>query len=169
MPDHRKLILLGVLILASLYFIDYFFLSNLLPERIEIPDITTINIRGLYLIACLWVVNYFLIKSILKKDPEMSLTYLTMFGFLIALLSEFIFQSFRQFTFSDITNVERIKIFVWGILGLPLVASGIAFSVAFDFKYKNRLLATIVNISFGALLLGVAYLLNHYSDILNIN
>ena len=148
MPDHRKLLLISVLVLTGLLFIDIFLVHTYLPERI--PN-TPINISGLFLVACWWVLFYVVFKIILKQDDTISVSYLTIFGCLIILFSEIIFQSYRQVTFSEITNKERIRIFLIGVIGMPVLTSILAFKVAVELKYKNRLINTLIFIGIGLL------------------
>jgi hypothetical protein len=90
-------------------------------------------------------------KIILKQDDTISISYLTVFGCLIVLFSEIIFQSYRQVSFSEITNEERIRIFLMGVIGMPVLTSILAFKVAVELKYKNRLINTLIFIGIGLL------------------
>jgi hypothetical protein len=135
LPDHRKLILFSVVALAAWFFIEYFLLHDWLPEKI--PN-TPINITGLYILVGIWATFYLLFKKILKDNPEVSFFYLVTLGFLIGLLSELIFQFYKQFTFTDITPVERMQFFFYGVFGIAICAALMAFPIALNMKYKNK-------------------------------
>lgn len=150
MPDHRKLLLVSVLALTALLFIEHFFILNLYSE--VTPDILY-PISGLFLVFVIYLEFYVVFKRILKQDEDnkISVAYLTAFGCLIALFSSIIFQTFRQTEFSEITNEDRIRIFLIGSPGFTIVAGIFAFSVAVDVKIKKRWLTTIVFIGVGVL------------------
>ena len=84
MPDHRRLLLISVLVFAALLFIDHFVIQESFPELL--PE-TLNKISGLFLIVCSWVEFYVVFKKILKQDDnnKVSVFYLTAFGCLIAL------------------------------------------------------------------------------------
>ena len=149
MPDHRKLLLISVLVLTALLFINFFFISEYLPEHI--PD-TPINISGLFWVVCIWILFHVVFKRILKQDDTISLAFLTVFGGLIVLFSELIFQTYRLTTIEDISDKEAIRSFLIAVVGLPLFSSFFAFPTALDLKVKNRALTTFVNIGIGVLL-----------------
>jgi hypothetical protein len=146
LPDHRKLLLISVLVLTALLFINFLFLYEHLPERI--PG-TPIIISGLFLMVCYEVLFYIVFKRILKQHETISVAYLTIFACLIVLFSEIIFQTYRQTTLSYITNEDRIRIFLIGVLGLPAFAGILALPIAVDVKYKNRWITTLLNIGVG--------------------
>ena len=142
LPDHRKLLLISVLVLTALLFVDLFLIHEYLPEHI--PD-TPINITGLYLIVCFGGVQYFVFRKMLKKHPELSISYLVIFGALIVLFSEVIFQFFRQFTFDETyTNAERLRYFFQGVVGLSIAGGFLALMIALEFKLKNRLVHILI-------------------------
>ncbi|OQP65205.1 hypothetical protein A3860_16155 [Niastella vici] len=146
MPDHRRLLLISVLVLTTLLFIDFLILHEFLPERI--PG-TPIVISGLFLFVCYEVLFYTVFKRILKEDDTISVTYLAIFACLIVLFSEIIFQTYRLTTFSYITNEDRIRIFLIGVLGLSAFAGVLALPIAVDVKYKNRWITTLLNVGVG--------------------
>ncbi|MBO9201236.1 MULTISPECIES: hypothetical protein [Niastella] len=156
MPDHRKLLLVCVLIFTALLFINFFVVHEFFPE--DVPGAGK-AISGLFLLVCFEVLFYVVFKRILKQHETLSVAYLTIFGCLIVLFSGLIFQTYRQATLEYTTNEDRIKIFLIGVLGLTAVAGITAFPVAVDVKYKKRWLTTLLNIGIGLLfLLGVPYL-----------
>jgi len=124
---------------------EYFFLPDFLQELL--PD-SVINkpmpIGGLFLFLGLWGLYYVVFKRILKQDDSISMWYLIVFGGLIALFSEVIYQFYRQFTFDDVANWERMLIFFKGVLALTVFSSIIAFSTAYDLKYKNRWISSVI-------------------------
>jgi hypothetical protein len=136
LPDHRKLLLISVLVLTALLFVNYFFIGEYFEEYI--PG-TSISITGLYLFICFGGVLFFVLRRILKTYPEISVFYLVIFGTLIALFSEVIFQFFRQFTFDETyTNAERMRTFFVGVLGMSIANGFLALMIALEFKLKNR-------------------------------
>jgi hypothetical protein len=135
-----------VLVLTALLFIDLLLLHEFLPERI--PG-TAINISGLFILVCFEVLFYVVFKRILKQHDATSVAYLTIFGCLIVLFSEIIFQTYRQTTLSYLTNEDRIRMFLTGVLFLSAFAGITAFPVAVDLKYKKRWLTTVLNIGVG--------------------
>lgn len=142
LPDHRKLLLISVLVLTALLFVEFFFIHEYLPEHI--PD-TPINITGLYLVVCFGGVQYVVFRKMHKEHPELSLSYLVIFGTLIVLFSEVIFQFFRQFTFDETyTNAERLRYFFQGVVGLSMVGGFLALMIALEFKLKNRWIHTLI-------------------------
>jgi hypothetical protein len=142
LPDHRKLLLIGVLVLTALLFVDYFVIHEYLPGHI--PD-TPINITGLYLVVCFGGVLYFVFRKMLKEHQELSVSYLVIFGTLIVLFSEVIFQFFRQFTFDETyTNAERVRYFFTGVAGLSIAGGFLALMIALEFKLKNRLVHILI-------------------------
>ena len=88
---------------------------------------------------------------------RIALCYL--FGALIVLFSEVIYQFYLQFTFTDITNSVRMWIFFKGLLPFTVLGSIMAFSTAYDLKYKNRWLSTLVTI-------GIFFILGYASPYL---
>jgi len=151
LPDHRKLLLISVLVLTALLFVNYFFIGEYFEEYI--PDLPVkINIQALFIVAVLWVLFYIVFKRIVKRHDNISVAYLTIFGCLIVLFSELIFQTFRVGEMEYATNPERLKSFLLGILVTPALATFMAFSTALDLKIKNRVLITAINIGTGALL-----------------
>jgi hypothetical protein len=66
------------------------------------------------------------------------------FGFLITLLSEAIFQFYRMLVMEDVTNEERMSCFLKGVIGIPVYTLVVSFPIALDAKYKNRWLNTLV-------------------------
>lgn len=148
MPDHRRLLLISVLVLAALFFIEYFFLRDeyfFLPD--DLSDFISnqpIPIGSIFLVLCFWGEYYIVFKRILKEDDTISIWYLIVFGALIALFSEVIYQFYLQFTFTDITNSNRMWIFFKGVLAFTVLGSIMAFSTAYDLKYKNRWISGLV-------------------------
>jgi hypothetical protein len=144
-PDHRKLLLISVLVFTALLFIEHFVIRNLFSY--VTPDILTI-IAGFYLIVVIWVEFYVVFKRIVKQDEnnKVSVPYLTAFGCLIVLFSSMIFQTYRQTEFSDVANEDRIRIFMMGCPVFTIVAGIFAFSVAVDVRVKKRWLTTLINI-----------------------
>ena len=148
MPDHRKLLLICVLVLTALLFIDTLLLREYLPEHI--PN-TPINISGLYVFVCIEVLFHIVFRRILKQHDIVSVMYLTVFGCLIVLFSEILFQTYRQTTFDETyTDQDRIRIFLIGVIGMPIFAAALAFPIAIDVKYKKRWLTTLLNVGMGA-------------------
>lgn len=149
-PDHRKLLLICVLILTALLFIDLFVIREIFayvtPENLN-------RISGLYIIVCLEVLFHIVFKRILKQHDATSVAYLAIFGCLIVLFSETIFQTYRQTTLEYATNEDRIRLFLIGVIGLTALAGITAFPVAVDVKYKKRWLTTVLNIGMGVLFL----------------
>jgi hypothetical protein len=142
LPDHRKLLLISVLVLTALLFVEYFFIHDNLPEYI--PD-TPINITGLYLVVCCGGILYFVFRKMIKEHQELSISYLVTFGTLIVLFSEVIFQFFRQFTFDETyTNAERVRYFFKGVIGLSIGGSFLALMIALEFKLKNRFVHILI-------------------------
>jgi hypothetical protein len=131
-----------VLVLTALLFINYFFIGEYFEEFI--PD-TPINISGLYLIVCFGSLYYFVFRKMLKEHPQLSIAYLVVFGTLIVLFSEMIFQFYRQFTFDETyTNAERIRYFFTGVVGMSIGGSFLALMIALEFKLKNRLVHILI-------------------------
>jgi hypothetical protein len=147
-PDHRKLLLISVLVLTALFFIEHFFLHDqyfFLPD--DLPDFISnkpISIGSLFLVLSFLGEYYFVFKRILKQDDTISIWYLIVFGALIALFSEVIYQFYLQFTFSDIANSDRVWTFFKGVLVFTVLGSIMAFSIAYDLKYKNRWISNLV-------------------------
>lgn len=142
LPDHRRLLLICVLVLTALLFVDYFFIHEYLPEYI--PE-TPIHISGLYLIVSLGGVYYFVFKKMLREHPQISIAYLVIFGALIVLFSEVIFQCCRQFTLDETyTNAERIRYFFTGVAGMSVLGGILALMIVLEFKLKNRLLHILI-------------------------
>lgn len=145
LPDHRKLLLISVLVLTALLFINYFFIGEYFEEYIpELP--IKVNVQGLFVVAVIWVLFYIVFKRIVKQHETVSIAYLTIFGCLIVLFGELIFQTFRVSAMEDVANVERLKSFLLGVLVMPALATLMAFSTALDLKIKNRVLITTINI-----------------------
>jgi hypothetical protein len=162
LPDHRKLLLICVLVLTAFLFINFFFLRTYLPEYIG--DMR-INIPGLLWIAFIWALFHVVFKKILKENDAIGLGYLIVFGALIVLFSELIFQTCRIATdmaSDDISSdKEAIKLFFISVLGLPVLSLFFSFPTALDLKYKNRVLTTAVNIGIGLLVYFTApYIIN---------
>ena len=163
MPDHRKLLLISVIVLTALFFIEYFFLHDqyfFLPD--DLPDFITnkpISIGNLFLVLCILGEYFIVFKRILKQDDTISIWYLIVFGALIALFSEVIYQFYLQFTFTDITNSDRMWIFFKNVLALTVLGSIMGFSTAYDLKYKNRWLSTLISI-------GIFFMLEYVSPYL---
>lgn len=129
-------------------FIDELLLREYLPEHI--PD-TPINISGLYIVVCFQVLFHVVFRRILKRHDSIGVLYLTVFGCLIVLFSEILFQTYRQTTFDEtFTDQDRIRIFLIGVIGMPILAAAMAFPVAIDVKYKKRWLSTLIFVGIGA-------------------
>jgi hypothetical protein len=143
LPDHRKLLLISVLVFTALLFIEHFLVVSLYED--VTPDILY-PISGLFLVFVTYMEFYVVFKRILKQDEDnkISVVYLTAFGCLIVLFSSIVFQTYRQTGFSEITNADRIRIFMIGAPGFAFVSGLFAFSVAIDVKIKNRWLTTLV-------------------------
>jgi hypothetical protein len=137
LPDHRKLLLISVIVLTALFFIDYFFVRENLPDYI--PN-TPIKAGGVFLFLCFLGVYYVVFKRILKEDDTISVFYLMVFGLLIVLFSEVIFQFYRATTLEYATNGERTLFFIKNVLLASVVSTFWALMMAFDFKYKNPLI-----------------------------
>jgi hypothetical protein len=139
-----------VLVFSVLLFIDHFVVRELFSEVMP-EDLNKIS--GLFLIVCSWAEFYIAFKRILKQDDnnKISVAYLTAFGCLIILFSSIIFQSYRQTTFSEITNEDRIRNFMIGVLGFTVLNGILAFSIAVEVKLKIKWLTTLVNIGIGLL------------------
>jgi hypothetical protein len=148
MPDHRKLLLISVLVLMALLFVGRFLVYEYLPERI--PG-TSINITGLSIVLSYGFVQYVVFKRILKQDDSTGLFYLIIFGSLIVLFSELIFQTYRQTTYIDMENSERLRIFFIGVLGMSAYAAVLGFLIAFQLKYKKGWITTLLTV-------GIVYL-----------
>jgi hypothetical protein len=149
LPDHRKLLLISVLVLTALLFIDILLVHEYLPERI--PD-TPINISGLFLVACIWILFYVIFKRILKQHDTIGVVYLTVFGCLIVLFSEIIFQSYRQIGFTEIiADEDRLRIFLIGVLGVTAFAGMLGFCIAVELKYRKKWLTTLLYVGIGFL------------------
>jgi len=133
-------------VLTALLFLDFLVLHEYLPERI--PG-TPIVISGLFLMVCYEVLFYIVFKRILKQHDTISMAYMTIFGCLIVLFSEIIFQTYRQTTFSYITNEDRIRVFLIGVLSQSAFAGILALPIAVDVKYKNRWITTLLNVGVG--------------------
>jgi hypothetical protein len=163
LPDHRRLLLISVLVLTAFFFIDYFFLQDILQELFlqffaDLP--INVNISALLIIPFIWGLFYFVFKRILKQDDNISIIYLTMFGCLIVLFSELIFQVYRL-TMSEMTNLEKLRTFLIAVLGSAVLSGFMGFSTAVDIKIKNRLLTWVINVGTAALLyFSSFYLLN---------
>lgn len=150
LPDHRKLLLICVLVLTALLFINYFFIGEYFEEYI--PDLPIkVNIQGLFLVVVIWVLFYIVFKRIVKQHDSVSIAYLAIFGGLIVLFSELIFQTFRVSAMEEMSNFERLKSFLLGTLIMSVLATLMAFSTALDLKIKNRVLITAINIGTAAL------------------
>jgi hypothetical protein len=134
-PDHRRLLLISILVLTALFFIEYFFLRDLLPEYIPY---TSFKANGAFLIICLIGVYFVVFKRIIKQNPELSVGYLIVFGVLIALFSEVIFQVYRLFNFEYSTNAEKARYFFTAVLAMSAIGSIMAVNVAIDVKYNSR-------------------------------
>lgn len=152
LPDHRRLLLVCVLILTAFLFINFCIIREYLPEYFANAQII---IPGLLWGGFIWALFQVVFKKILKRNDSVSLAYLTVFGALIVLFSELIFQTYRIATdmASDeiLSDKEAVRIFLISVLGLPFVSIFFSFPTALDLKYKNRALTTIVNISIGLL------------------
>ena len=146
LPDHRRLLLISVLVLTALLFIDYFFIHEYLPTHIPAP--TPISITGLFIVISLSVVFYVVFRKILKQNSELSIVYLMVFGSLITLFSEVIFQFYRLLIMEDVTSEERMSYFLKGVIGIPVYSLVISLTIALDAKYKNRWLNTLVIVGF---------------------
>ncbi|AEW00828.1 hypothetical protein A4D02_12785 [Niastella koreensis] len=148
MPDHRKLLLVCVLVLTAILFIDLLLVREYLPEHI--PG-TPINVFGLFIIVCWEVLFHVVFRRILKQHDYISVLYLTVFACLIVLFSEILFQTYRQLAFDETyTDQDRIRIFLIAVIGMPLFAAALAFPVAVDIKYKKRWLTTMLYAVLGA-------------------
>jgi hypothetical protein len=133
-----------VLILTAASFIDELLLREFLPEHI--PD-TPINISGLYIFVCYEVLFQVVFRRIIKRHDIVGAVYLTVFACLIVLFSEILFQTYRQTTFDETyTDQDRIRIFLIGVIGMPVFAAAVAFPIAIDVKYKKRWLTTLLNV-----------------------
>jgi hypothetical protein len=158
-PDHRKLLLISVLVLTALFFIDYFFIRDVLPEYI--PN-TPVRAGGVFLFLCFLGVYYVVFKRILKKDDTISVFYLVSFGCLIALFSEAIFQFYRAFSMIDLTNAEKSWFFFKNIILATVMSCIVALVMAFEFKYKKpwiRWVSTVIGVGLMiALKYGAEYL-----------
>lgn len=152
LPDHRKLLLICVLVLTAFLFINFCIIREYLPEYF--PNAQMI-IPGILWGGFIWLLFHVVFKRILKQNDAVSLTYLTVFGALIVLFSELIFQTYRIATdmVSEeiLSDKEAVRMFLMSVLGLPFVSIFFSFPTALDLKYKNRALTTIVNISIGLL------------------
>lgn len=149
-PDHRKLLLISVLIFTALLFIEHFVILILFED--VTPD-TLYIITGAFLVFAIYLQFYVVFKRIVKQDEDnkIGVAYLTAFGCLIVLFSSIIFQTYRQTEFSEITNEDRIRIFMIGAPGFTIVAGIFALSVAVDVKIKKRWLTTLINIGIALL------------------
>jgi hypothetical protein len=86
-------------------------------------------------------------RRIVKQHDIVGVVYLTVFACLIVLFSEILFQTYRQTTFDETyTDQDRIRIFLMGVIGMPVFAAAMAFPVAVDVKYKKRWLTTLLNV-----------------------
>jgi hypothetical protein len=152
LPDHRKLLLICVLVLTAFLFINFCIIREYLPEYF--PNAQVI-IPGILWGGFIWALFHVVFKRILKGNDSVSLAYLTIFGALIVLFSELIFQTCRIATdmASDeiLSDNEAVRMFLLSVLGLPIVSVFFSFPTALDLKYKNRALTTIVNIAMGLL------------------
>jgi len=155
LPDHRRLILLSALGLTVLLFLEYFIHDQweLVPDYI--PG-TPIRITGLFIILSYYLVFILLFRHILKQDPNTNFFYLIVLGSIVVFISEIVFQSFRQVTFENVTPEERIRFFLVGVIGMPILASVVTFSVAFNMKFKNKILGTAITIALFLILRFVA-------------
>ena len=145
LSDHRKLLLISVLVFTALLFIEHFVILNLFSELT--PENLT-KVSGFYIIVVTWIELYVVFKRIVKQDEDnkVGVAYLTAFGCLIILFSSIVFQTYRQTEFSEITNEDRIRMFMIGAPGLTLISGIFAFSIAVDVKIKKRWLTTLINI-----------------------
>jgi len=136
----------SVLVLTALFFIDFLILRENLPDYI--PN-TPIKVSGLYLFLCYMGVYYVVFKRILKENDTISVGYLTIFGFLIALFSEIIFQCYRVAVLTDVSNAERAWSYARSILMTSVFSSILSFMMAIDIKYKfwwARWISTIIGV-----------------------
>jgi len=141
-------------VLTALFFVEYFFLHDeyfFLPDFLQelLPDDILnkpMSIGALFLVLSMFGLYKVVFKRILKQDDSISMWYLVVFGALIALFSEVIYQFYRQFTFTDIANSERILVFFKDVLVLTALYSILAFSMAYDLKYKNRWVSSFIMI-----------------------
>lgn len=86
---------------------------------------------------CFFGIYYVVFKIILKKDDNIGVFYLIVFGFLIALFSEVIFQFYRVFYMIDMTSAEKAWYFIKNVLLASVMSIVIALMMAFDLKYKK--------------------------------
>ena len=93
------------------------------------------------------LVQYVVFKRILKQDDSTGLFYLVIFGSLIVLFSELIFQTYRQTTYSDMENAERLRIFFIGVLGMSAYSAILGFLIAFQLKYKKGWITTLLTVA----------------------
>lgn len=147
MPDHRRLLLISVAVLTALFFIEYFFLRNeyfFLPDGLpEFIPHGPLSVSGVYLYLCFLGIYYVVFKRILKQNDTISVGYLIIFGFLIALFSEVIFRFYVVTTLSDLTSAERAWVFIKSVLLFSVMSIILALIMAFDLKYKNPLIRWI--------------------------
>lgn len=141
MPDHRKWLLIAVVALTAWFLIDYLFVRTHLPDYI--PD-TPIRISGLFIFIGIMATHHFSFKKILKDNPETSFSYLVIFGGLMGLLSELLFQTYRVYTFEDETSQGKVWLLCSSVFMSTLMITCIAVSIAIDQKYKKRWLGTLV-------------------------
>ena len=162
MYNHRKIILLAIACLTALYFIE-----NLLHEKLAPFEIAGYKIlpAGLFLFGSIALTVYLTLRTVFKKDPTLGFPYLVIMGVVVVFLSELIFQTYVQATWTGDEAADRVFFFFRNLLIMPLLGMVVALQVAVDLKYKNRLLSTAVSI--GTTAIGFIVLIK--MDIINLD
>lgn len=160
MPSTRKLILISVLILA-VWFIAEYLMHGLIGEYF--PN-APLKVSGFIVTVGIFVLFNIVFRIILRNHPGTSIASLVATGSIIVLLSEIIFQTYRQLTFTDITTTERVRYFVFPVMGLTLLSTLIAFGEAMDIKYKKRWLNAVILIGYFVIL----YVMTSYFDFFSV-
>lgn len=160
MPANRKLILISVLILAA-WFIAEYLMHGLIGEYFPSAPL---KVSGFIVTIGIFLVFNILFRIILRNNPGTTIAALVLTGSVIVLLSEIIFQTYRQLTFTDITTADRVRYFVFPVLGLTVLSALIAFGEAMDIKYQQRWLNAVILIGYFVIL----YVMSSYFDFFSV-
>jgi hypothetical protein len=117
-----------------------FFSPFNIPEYIPY---TPIRVNGLFLglftIAILIIAQ----KEALQKDTTLSVAQLTIIGAVICLIGTILFQFIRSFTI----EIDKLYIFVSGVVWVTLFFSIISFFIAFQLKtHRTKMLLLYIGI-----------------------
>lgn len=109
---------------------------------------TTFPVKILGVLVLGWTLTVLIItlKKIHKRQPEVTLSRLTVIGTLISILAQIINQSGRQFTFIDMSVSDRMTMILRDLAIMSLYGLIISFLISYQLKTKNtsRLISYII-------------------------